>query len=67
MLDHVYDRVPCLLSGGPGLRSFKAKVRGGQHHFTKRPSETELGRKDLMLDKDGNFAKRDIDLRKHRK
>jgi len=56
-----------LLSGRPGLRSFKAKVRGGQHHFTKRPSETELGRKDLMLDKDGNFAKRDIDLRKHRK
>ena len=63
VLDHVYDRAPYLLSGGSGLRSFKAKVQGAVANFSKRPSKAELKRADLVLDKDGNLMSRDEALR----
>lgn len=67
VLDHVYDQVPYLLSGGSGLRSFKAKMQGAKANFRKRPSKSELKRADLVLDNDGILAHRDIVLRKHKK
>jgi hypothetical protein len=54
VLDHVYDRVPDLLSGGQGLRSFKASVEdadGRSYKYT--PSKKEL-KNGIRFDKDGS-------------
>lgn len=67
VLDHAYIRVPYLLSGWPGLRSFHAKVRDEvQRRHSLKPSVKEIKRANSMLDKDGKLLFRGMYLRKYK-
>ena len=57
VLDHAYDRVPYLFSGGSGLRSFKAEMGDAvQTAYTMKPSRNESKSQRMILDKDGNVV-----------
>lgn len=67
VLDHAYERVPYLFSGGPGLKSFHAKVRNEvqrKHHF--KPSVKEIKRGGTIVGKDGEFISRAMYFRKYK-
>lgn len=64
-LTHMYERVPYLLSGGSGLRSFHAKVRDGVQRHSLKPSVKEIKRANCMLDKDGKLLFRGMYLREY--